>query len=119
VVNHIILNSIILTHLASIFRLIAIMLGRLRMSVADCISAYMELSGEVFQEKHYLPVKLNGELRGRFDTKALENAIKKIIRSRGGDEDLLMKDTGQPSTKTYVLREEGYKTAGRFLYLTC
>ena len=95
------------------------MLGRLRMTVADCIDAYMELSGEVFQKKHYLPVKLNGKLRDRFDTKALENAIKNIVRSRGGDEDLLMKDTGQPSTKTYVPREEGYNTFGRCLYLTC
>jgi hypothetical protein len=82
------------------------MLGCLRMSVADCIKAYMELSSEVFQKKHYLPVKFNGELRGRFDTKALEKAIKNIIRSHSGDEDLLMKDTGQSSTKTYVLREE-------------
>lgn len=86
------------------------------MSVADCIDAYMELSGEVFQKKHYLPVKLNGELRDRFDTKALENAIKNIVRPHGGDEDLLMKDTGQPSTKTYVLREGDYNTFGRCLY---
>lgn len=70
------------------------------MSVADCIKAYVSLSGEVFQKKHYLPIKLNGEVRGRFDTKALERALRHIIRTHGGNEDILMKDTGQSNTKT-------------------
>lgn len=91
-------------------RLIAIMLGRLRMSVEDCIDAYAKLSGEVFQKDHHLPVKLNGQLRARFNSKALENAIKHIIRSQDPDrnENLLMKeDTGPSSSKTYVLRKAG------------
>jgi hypothetical protein len=75
------------------------------MSVEDCIDAYAKLSGKVFQKKHYLPVKLSGQLKARFDSKALENAIKNIIQFQDPDrnENLLMKDdTGPSSNKTYV-----------------
>jgi hypothetical protein len=96
------------------------MLGRLRMSVEDCIDAYAKLSSEVFQQKHYLPVRLDGQLRARFDSKALENAIKDIIRSQdpGGNEDLLMKeDTGPSSTKTCVLPRQIGNLLIRHIYL--
>jgi hypothetical protein len=86
------------------------MLGRLKMSVKDCINAYARLSGEVFQQKHYLPVKLSGQLKARFNSKTLENAIKNIIRSQdpSGNENLLLKeDAGPSSSRTYVLREAG------------
>lgn len=35
-----------------ISRLIAVMLGRLRMSVADCIASYLKLSERVFRKTH-------------------------------------------------------------------
>ena len=71
------------------------MLGRLGMSVGDCIDAYTRLSDEVFQKKHYLPIKLSGQTQARFDTKALEDAVRKIVseNSTPSDENLLLRDT--------------------------
>ncbi|KAL2025831.1 hypothetical protein VTO58DRAFT_103014 [Aureobasidium pullulans] len=39
--------------------LIAIMLGRLDMSVDECINAYTELSEKVFQKKHRIPAQIS------------------------------------------------------------
>ena len=55
------------------------MLGRLRMSVDDCINAYIKLSGDVFQRKHYLPVTIFGKVQARFDSGALEKAVREIV----------------------------------------
>src|SRR5690349_751061 len=57
------------------FSLIAIMLGRLRMSIDDCIEAYSELSEKVFRKKH-TRIKLSGAIQGRFDTAALPRQSK-------------------------------------------
>ncbi|KAJ7828316.1 acyl transferase/acyl hydrolase/lysophospholipase, partial [Mycena leptocephala] len=54
-------------------RLIALMLGRLRMSVKDAVKAYGELSKEVFSD-----VKSQGS-DGRFKASKLEKAIKGIV----------------------------------------
>ncbi|CVL07330.1 uncharacterized protein FMAN_15396 [Fusarium mangiferae] len=43
--------------------LIAIMLGRLRMTVDECIAAYTSLSNKVFEKKSHR-VKINGQLQG-------------------------------------------------------
>ncbi|KAH6985445.1 hypothetical protein EDB80DRAFT_732628, partial [Ilyonectria destructans] len=71
--------------------LIAIMLGRLRMTVDECITAYTSLSDKVFEKKSYR-VKINGQLQGRFDTVALEQAVKQILVDNGHGEDTLLKD---------------------------
>src|SRR5205814_1267914 len=66
--------------------LIAIMLGRLRMTVDECIEAYTSLSDRVFEKKAHR-VTIRGNLQGRFDTTALEDAIKQILKERGLNED--------------------------------
>ncbi|EGY18632.1 pfs protein [Verticillium dahliae VdLs.17] len=71
--------------------LITVMRGRLRMSVDDCITAYASLSDEVFEKKSDR-VRINGQLQGRFDSKALERAIKQILKRTGHDENALLKD---------------------------
>jgi hypothetical protein len=99
------------------------MLGRLRMSAEECIDSYAALSRHVFHKKHHLSLKINGQLKDRFDASVLEDAIKDIVSSRDvqldepqstesshldamtaarGNPDLLMKDdaTG-PSCKVY------------------
>lgn len=68
------------------------MLGRLDMSVDECIKAYTELSEKVFQKKHRIPADIKGNLKERYDSKILEQAIKKVIKDRGLDEDTLLKD---------------------------
>jgi hypothetical protein len=64
--------------------IIAIMLGRLNMSVDDCIAAYEKLCPRVF-EKRWTGKSLGrvlGRVDNRFDHGALENAIKDILRAR-------------------------------------
>jgi hypothetical protein len=62
-------------------RLIALMLGRLRMSVDDAIAAYAKLAKEVFSD-----IKPKGH-EGRFKTSKLENAIKQIVGARSASND--------------------------------
>ncbi len=71
--------------------LIAVMLGRLRMTVDECIAAYTSLSDKVFEKKSHR-VNIKGKLQGRFDAAELEDTIKRILRARGISEDALLKD---------------------------
>jgi patatin-like phospholipase/acyl hydrolase len=81
--------------------LIAIMLGRLRMTVDDCIDAYTSLSDKVFEKKSRR-VTVKGKLQGRFDTAELERAVKQILVDRSFDKDALLKDSPDAPCKVYV-----------------
>jgi predicted acylesterase/phospholipase RssA len=81
--------------------LIAIMLGRLRMTVDECIVAYTSLSNKVFEKKRHRS-KINGQLQGRFDAAALEQAVKQILVDNGHDEEALLKDSSDGACKVYV-----------------
>ncbi|GFF30788.1 calcium-independent phospholipase A2-gamma [Aspergillus udagawae] len=72
--------------------LIAIMLGRLKMDVDQCIDAYVRLSRQAFTRKNYIPVTLRGNFRARFNTKKLEQALKTVVVEQGLDEDALLQD---------------------------
>jgi hypothetical protein len=82
-------------------RLIAVMLGRLKMSVAECIAAYTSLSDDVFRKTQHR-VKINGQIQGRFDGEELTRAIKRIIRQQGLSEDALLKDVPEAGCKVWV-----------------
>lgn len=75
----------------------AIMLGRLQMDIDECITAYADLSDQVFKKKRHR-VKISGKVQGRFDTAELERAIKEIVRKKEGTEDAFLKS---PTCKTY------------------
>jgi hypothetical protein len=77
------------------------MLGRLQMTVEECITAYTSLSDKVFEKKSHR-IKMNGMLQGRFDTAALEQAVKQILVDRGFGEDALLKDAPDAACKVYV-----------------
>ncbi|KAH7146805.1 hypothetical protein B0J13DRAFT_621750 [Dactylonectria estremocensis] len=81
--------------------LIAIMLGRLRMTVDECIAAYTALSDKVFEKKSHR-VKINGQFQGRFETVALEQAVKQILVDNGYSEDALLKDPSKTACKVFV-----------------
>lgn len=68
------------------------MLGRLQMSVDECIQAYIELSDDVFHKKRRIPANAKGDLKERYDSKTLESAVKKVIRDRNIDDNALLKD---------------------------
>jgi hypothetical protein len=67
------------------------MLGRLRMSVDQSISAYLSLSNRIFRKTRY-PVTDNGKVQGRFDSDELARAVREIIIGQGFEEDTLLKD---------------------------
>ena len=74
----------------SIFRLIAIMLGRLNMTIDECIKAYKDLSSEIFRQKHsYRP--LTGG--ARYSATNFEKIIKEFIHKRTGNSETLMMQT--------------------------
>ena len=74
------------------------MLGRLRMSVADCITAYLSLSDRVFRKtRHRVTVK--GQVQGRFDTEELARAVKEVVKQQGLEEDALLKDVPEAACK--------------------
>ncbi|KAK3937037.1 kinesin [Diplogelasinospora grovesii] len=74
--------------------LIAIMLGRLGLSVSDCILEYKKLSSSVFTKcRHRLNWK--GKLQGRFDHEALEEGVKNMLRRLDLPEDALLKEADE------------------------
>ena len=68
------------------FRLIAIMLGRLRMRVPDCIKEYKTLEEEIFGRPRSLP-DFNFVIRGKpkYDTQRLEQAFQDICYRLDGE----------------------------------
>ena len=82
-------------------RLIAVMLGRLRMSVTDCITAYLSLSERVFRKtRHRVTVK--GQIQGRFDSEELARAVREVVKQQGSHENALLKDESSTACKVYV-----------------
>lgn len=82
------------------------MLGRLRMTLGECEDAYLKLSKRIFQPKRgrfNKPMQIVDFLNadGKFDSKVLEDAIKEVIRGRGVDEDVLLKDP-ESACKVYA-----------------
>lgn len=78
--------------------LIAIMLGRLKMSIEECIDAYLSIMDSVFQKKRHR-VTVKGKIQGRFDSDELARAARKVITNRGYPEDALLQDTADASCK--------------------
>jgi hypothetical protein len=71
------------------------MLGRLRMSVEECMDAYVGMSDRIFAKTRHR-LKLNGHVQGRFDSKELERCVKEVLVRKGLDKDALLKDDADP-----------------------
>ncbi|RVD89309.1 uncharacterized protein DFL_000323 [Arthrobotrys flagrans] len=71
--------------------LIAIMLGRLKMSLDECIAAYLKVMGKIFPQtsKFEKCTKLSGDF---YDEKTLEDAIKEIVGQKLGDPEAQLLD---------------------------
>jgi hypothetical protein len=99
-------------------RLIAIMLGRLKMSIAECEQAYDEVAKAIFEHKdgNFLTRKLNSAAASfaagsyMYASEPLIKEIKKLVNARlpqeGGDAQLLSKsdDSGCKVYVTFALR---------------
>ncbi|KAI5195551.1 ankyrin [Aureobasidium subglaciale] len=98
------------------------MLGRLSMSVDECIKAYMELSQEVFHPRRRIFFGIRGNIKERYDSKALELAVKKVLRDRNMDEEALLQDlTGTKvgeTSETSLLRSWNTIRGDEDLYKT-
>ncbi|KAE8132049.1 hypothetical protein BDV38DRAFT_225645 [Aspergillus pseudotamarii] len=82
--------------------LIAIMLGRLEMSVDECIDTYVKLISTIFEKKSRWPVNLSGNIKSRFDSTKLESAIKDVVTSHGAKETDLFNDGGERGCRVFV-----------------
>jgi len=85
-------------------RLIAIMLGRLRMTIPECIEIFKHISKSVFGENPGTFRRLAKQIAGRpfFNAQALEKAIKELLTARGIDSDTLFKESNDPKCKVWV-----------------
>jgi hypothetical protein len=72
--------------LANGFRIIALMLGRLRMTVSECIDLYLDMSQRVFGQPQ------NFTHREKFDPKALEEVVKTVVQRKTGNRDAPLLD---------------------------
>ncbi|KAK3299555.1 uncharacterized protein B0H64DRAFT_371884 [Chaetomium fimeti] len=77
--------------------LIAIMLGRMRLTVDECILAYNELAPKVFTKVHHRISLRTGETQGRFDHIALEREVKALLRTHRMDPDALLREAEEDS----------------------
>jgi hypothetical protein len=62
------------------------------MDIDACIAAYVDMSDKIFQKKHHRVNLKNEKVQGKFDSAALEMAMKEIIMSQGLDENALLMD---------------------------
>lgn len=78
--------------------LIALLLGRLRLSVPEARKAYVRIAKDVFSVPRY--VKKN-----KFDGQRLEEAVKQLLREQsvGSSGEERMIDPSRPACKAYVL----------------
>ncbi|KAK6524472.1 hypothetical protein TWF281_011380 [Arthrobotrys megalospora] len=84
---------------------IAIMLGRLKMTLEECIAAYLSVMGKVFPKGAWYSKTVNLAWSGNYyDEKPLENAIKEIVGQKLGDPEAQLLDTNPESTcKIFVM----------------
>jgi hypothetical protein len=85
------------------------MLGRLEMTIDECIVSYLSLSDQVFQKKAHR-VTIQGKIQARFDSNKLEQVIKDELRKRGLQEDALMKSSVEATCKVCVTPWTGVKS---------
>jgi hypothetical protein len=78
------------------------MLGRLKMSIDECINAYLTLSDRIFRKKRHR-VTVKGNIQGRFDSDELVRAVKEITTKQGLQEEALLKDSPNATCKVLVL----------------
>ena len=81
-------------------RLIAIMLGRLEMSVEECIKAYLDLMTQIFEKRENRSIiGVLGGVKPRFSSAVLKDAIAQVIKDSGRSLDEKFDDGTKPRCK--------------------
>ncbi|KAF3910728.1 hypothetical protein ABW21_db0208933 [Orbilia brochopaga] len=95
--------------------LIAIMLGRLQMSIDECIKKYLDVMDKVFPDKSSLSKNVSLGYSGEtYDEKPLQDAIKMIVKERLGDSEAKLLDTeGKNPCKIFVMAVREDKSNNR------
>ncbi|KAL2842053.1 hypothetical protein BJY01DRAFT_249287 [Aspergillus pseudoustus] len=100
--------------------ILAIMLGRLRMSLDECEEAYISLSREIFTPRprpsyipFHRPTKIL-DLNGRFDAKVMENTVKAQIARKG-----FVVSVRENNTKPAIIRSYKHPQAAEALFNEC
>ena len=86
--------------------LLAIMLGRLRMTLAEAQKAYLEFASTIFTPKHHKmnPTRAYDKFKasGKYQTEALNDYLKTLLQEKGLPPDELMKDPDMENCKVSV-----------------
>lgn len=95
--------------------LIAIMLGRLRMSVDQCIKAYVTMSKHIFEPVHSkanLPGRAIAKFQaeGKFNSQALEDQVRQILVQHGFKADEMLNDQHPDAPKVFVTAVQAINT---------
>jgi hypothetical protein len=79
------------------------MLGRLEMTIEECLQVFKTMSRDIFAPswKHTPVIKEIGAIFGRpwFNAKDLENALKKVLVEKDKDADIPLRETRDPPCK--------------------
>ncbi|KAK6003120.1 hypothetical protein QM012_000965 [Aureobasidium pullulans] len=83
--------------------LIAIMLGRLEMTVDECIQKYQDFMTKVFTISWLKRKASDWHIGGdKYDAKILESCIKEVVKDRLGDENAMLLDDREGACKVFV-----------------
>lgn len=77
------------------------------MTIDECIDQYIDISKEVFTRKRKLPIHIGGtgktgNVAAKFDSKALEDAVKTLLKNKSLDPQELLKAPSNVSCKVYI-----------------
>lgn len=78
------------------------MLGRLRMSVKECIHAYRTIAAEILIGSRLRKVARLVMTGARYPSEVFEEAVKNLIREKLSDSDALLLEDKPPRCKVYV-----------------
>jgi patatin-like phospholipase/acyl hydrolase len=79
--------------------LIALMLGRLGLTVDECIQEYTGLAPKIFTKIHHR-MNVKGKVQGRFDHVAIEDGVQNLLQRMEMEKNTLLFDPSSPSCKT-------------------
>ena len=71
--------------------LIALMLGKMGMTVAECITQYEQLSKHVFGKKHFRGRITRGLAPAKYSGKRLQKCVQSLLRDQKFKENMSMK----------------------------